>query len=253
MKPWQGGNPSSSPSTDVGAGQGRAQPSSAPKGSDSLLLPCAESLPVRRGGHSADLDSRAFLLQRSVGPARSCGQAPARRGSPSAPGGGGGAALLLPPAPSPAAGRAAGAASLTQPGVGRGLGRGLASGHQHHRARTAQPQPEAAEKTQPQPCCCGGLTAFRHPGRARPGRQTALTYFSFKWLLGSCQWECPAAAEPGPALEEGLELVSGAAGAAPICSVSVFPCSSSMTSPGTCVSSRSWRSWTCSVTASGTV
>lgn len=168
MKPWRGGDPSSGPSADPGGRmrsqgrveQSRSQPSSAPKGSGSLLLPGAASLPVRRGGHSADLDSRAFLLQRSVGPAQSCGQAPARRGSPSAPGGGGGAALLLPPAPSPAAGRAVGAASPTEPGVGRGL----APGH-HRRARAAQPRPEAAEKTQPRPCCRGPTTS-RHPGRA---------------------------------------------------------------------------------------
>lgn len=205
MKLWRGGDPSSGPSADPGyrvcSRESRAQPSSAPKGS--LLLAGAASLPVRRGGHSADLDSRAFLLQRSVGPAQSCGQAPARRGSPSAPGGGGGAALLLPPAPSPAAGRAVGAASPTEPGVGEGL----ASGHRRRRARAAQLRPEAAEKTQPRRCC-RGPTASRHPGRARPGRQTALTYFSFKWLLGSCQGECPVAAEPGPALEEGLEIMS---------------------------------------------
>lgn len=160
MKPWQsGGTPPAVPAPILGGGcfprggQSRAQPSSAPKGSGSLLLPGAASLPVRRGGHSADLDSRAFLLQRSVGPAQSCGQAPARRGSPSAPGGGGGAALLLPPAPSPAAGRAVGAASPTEPGVGRGL----ASGHHRPGLRLGRkPSPGPAAAAPPPLATSGG-------------------------------------------------------------------------------------------------
>lgn len=76
------------------------------------------------------------------------------------------------------------------------------------------------------------VAAGQLPGRASCGRQ-----------------------RPAQPVEEGVAFVFRGAGARQPPS-EISPCSpalSLMTSPGTCVSSRCWRSWTCSATASGTV
>lgn len=117
--------------------------------------------PFRQGRQRADLDSRGFLLQISVGREQTCGLAPARRGGPICSARRQGATLLLPtalPAPRPAG-------LLALPVLPRrGWARKLAPSHRRVKAaggeRSSGPRRrlgEAAEKTQPLPAAVARL------------------------------------------------------------------------------------------------